>query len=262
MRAARVAVINETMAREFWPNGDALGHAIRLPEMKNDPPLRFAAPGSDQWFEVDGVVADARNDGLANPTKPAVYLPYTTWLGVFPSILVRTISSPLSTVHAVRLRVSSVDPNQQIAGDAASLEESIPGQPEWQRGHLVTMLFGAFAALALALAIVGLYSVVSYSVAQRTSELGIRIALGAQPRNVLRLVFASIAISVGCGLAAGVLVSVAFSKLVAEWAESSTRDPLILLGVVLLLVCASTLASFFPARRASSIDPMEALRHE
>jgi putative ABC transport system permease protein len=261
-RAARVAVINETMARQFWPNGDALGQAIRLPEMKSDPPLRFAAPGSDKWFEVAGVVADARNDGLANPTKPAIYLPYTAWLGVFPSILVRTISSPLSTVRAVRLRVSSVDPNQQIAGDPASLEESIPGQPEWQRGHLVTMLFGVFAVSALALAIIGLYSVVSYSVAQRTTEFGIRIALGAQPRNVLGLVFASTAISVGSGLAAGVLLSVAFSKLIAELAESSSRHPLIFLGVVLLVVCTSTLASFFPAQRASSIDPMEALRHQ
>lgn len=262
MRGARVAVINETMARRFWPNGDALGQAIRLPGLKNDPPLRFAAPGSDRWLEVTAVVADARDEGLTNPTTPAVYLPYTIWLGLYPEILVRTNGPPFSILRAVRLRVSSVDPNQQVAGDGASLEEFITVQPEWQRAHLVTTLFGAFALLALALAIVGLYSVVSYSVSQRTNEFGIRIALGAQPSNVMRLVFASTAVSVGSGLAMGVLLSVVFSRLVTRWAESSSRDPVILLGVTLLLVCASTLASFFPARRASSIDPMEALRHE
>ncbi len=262
MRGTRVAVINETMAHEFWPDGDALGQAIRLPEMKNDPPLRFAASGSDQWFEVAGVVADARDDGLANPVKPAVYVPYTIWLGVYPHILVRTSASPLSMLHAVRLQVSSVDPNQQIAGEGASLEEFITSLPEWQQGHLVTMLLGAFAFLALALAIIGLYSVVSYSVAQRTNEFGIRIALGAQPSDVLGIVFASATVSVGSGLAGGILLSLALGRLVAEWTSSRSRDPVMIFGASLLLVCVSALASFFPARRASSIDPMEALRHE
>jgi ABC-type antimicrobial peptide transport system permease subunit len=262
MRGTRVAVINETMAHEFWPNGDALEQAIRLPEIKNNPPLRFAASGSDQWFEVAGVVADARDDGLINPAKPAVYAPYTIWLGVYPEILVRTSASPLSMLHVVRRQVSSVDPNQQIAGEGASLEEFITALPEWQRGHLVTILLGAFAFLALALAIIGLYSVVSYSVVQRTNEFGIRIALGAQPRNVLGIVFASAALSVGSGLVAGILMSLAFGKLMAEWAEGRSRDPVIILGASLLLVCVSGLASFFPARRASAVDPMEALRHE
>ena len=261
-RASRVAVINETMAHHFWPNGDALGHTIRLPELKSDPPLRFAALGSDQWFEIAGVVADARNDGLANPTKAAVYLPYTIWLGVFPGILVRTISSPLSMLHAVRLKVSSVDPNQQVAGEGASLEEFVTNQPEWGRERLVAMLFGGLAVLAFALAIVGLYSVVSYSVAQRTNEFGIRIALGALPSDVLWIVVASTTVSVGSGLAAGILLSLVFSRLVASWAERTPRDPLLLLGVTLLVVCASAVASFFPARRASSLDPIEALRHE
>jgi predicted permease len=262
MRGARIAVVNQTMAHEFWPNGDALGQTIRLPEIKNNPPLRFAASGSDQWFEVAGVVADARDNGLANPVKSAIYVPYTIWLGVYPEILVRTSGSPLSMLHVVRRQVSSVDPNQQIAGEGASLEEFITSLPEWQRGHLVTILLGVFAFLALALAILGLYSVVSYSVAQRTNEFGIRIALGAKPRNVLGIVFASVTTSVGSGLVAGILMSLAFGKLMAEWAESGSRDPFIILGASLLLVCVSGLASFFPARRASSVDPMEALRHD
>jgi putative ABC transport system permease protein len=261
-RAARVAVINETMAREFWPSGDAIGHAIRLPELKSDPPLRFAAPESDQWFEIAGVVADARNNGLANPTKAAVYLPYTVWLGVFPGILVRTISSPLSLLHAVQLKVSSVDPSQQVAGEGATLEEFITHQPELGRDRLVAMLLSGFALLAFALAIVGLYSVVSYSVAQRTNEFGIRIALGAQPRNVLWNAFATTTVSVGSGLAAGILLSAALTRLTARWTGTGPHGFLIILAVTLLLVCTSILASILPARRVASIDPLEALRHE
>ena len=263
MRGARVAVVNDTMAREYWPHGDALGHALRMPELKSDPPLRIAAPGSDQWFEIVGVVSDARNDGLANPVKPAVYLPYTVWLGVFPSILVRTRPGSASVLPEIRAQIRSVDPNQQVAGnDAASLQEIITTQPEWQQGRLVLMLFAAFGSLALTLAIVGLYSVVSYVVAQRTNEFGIRMALGAQPGDVLRLVFTSTAFSVGSGFAGGVVLSVILSKLLAKWVETNSRDPLILLGVTLLLVCSSSVAAFFPARRASRMDPMEALRQE
>jgi ABC-type antimicrobial peptide transport system permease subunit len=168
-------------------------------------------------------------------------------------------------LHAVRVQVSSADPTQQVAGETtspATLEELITMQSQWQQGHLVTMLLGAFALLALALAIVGLYSVVSYSVAQRTNEFGIRMTLGAQRSELMRIVFAFAGFSVTIGLAAGVLLSSAFNKLLAAWTPASSGDPLILWGVTLLLVCASTMASFFPARRASSIDPMEALRHE
>jgi predicted permease len=263
MRGARVAVVNDTMAREYWPHGDALGHALRMPELRSDPPLRIAVTGSDQWFEIIGVVSDARNDGLANPVKPAVYMPYTVWLGVFPSILVRTREGSASVLPQIRAQIRSVDLNQQVAGnEAASLQEIITTQPEWQQGQLILMLFAVFGSLALTLAVVGLYSVVSYVVAQRTNEFGIRMALGALPGNILRLVFTSTAFSVGSGLAAGVALSLILSKLLATWVESSSRDPLILLGVTLLLVCSSFLAAFFPARRASCISPMEALRHE
>jgi predicted permease len=262
MRGARIAVINETMARQCWPNGDAIGQSIRFPEIKSDPPLRFAAQGSNLWFEVAGVVADARDDGLANPIKPAVYLPYTIWLGVFPDILVRTSGAPLSMVHEVRVQVSSVDPGQQVSGEGATLEEFITAQPEWQRERLATMLFSGFALLALALTVVGLYSVVSYSVVERTKEFGIRIALGAQSSDVFRIVVASTMVSVGSGLAAGVLLSLTLGTVTKAWAESGPHDPLILVGVMFLMICTSILAALLPARRASSIDPMEALRSE
>ena len=114
--------------------------------------------------------------------------------------------------------------------------------------------------MALVLAVVGLYSVVSYGVAQRTREFGIRMALGAQRSDMLGIVFSSTTLSVGSGLAAGVLLSLTCTKLLARWVEGTAGNPLILLGATLLLVCSSALACFLPALRASSIDPVEALR--
>ena len=119
-----------------------------------------------------------------------------------------------------------------------------------------------FAFLALALASVGLYSVVSYSVAQRTSEFGIRMALGAPRSHVWQIVFASVSVSVGSGIAAGVMLTLAMNRVLARWAEGSARDPLVLVGVVALLIVVAAIACAAPARRASEIDPMVALRFE
>jgi putative ABC transport system permease protein len=261
MRGARLAVINQTMAREFWPDGDVLGRQIRMPQVKNEP-FRLAAPGSDEWFQIVGVIADARNDGLANPVRPAVYAPYTIWLGVYSHILVHSQGSPASIFRSVRTQVRSVDPDQQVEGQNFSLEELVAVMPEWQQGHLASMLLGAFAFVALVLALVGLYSVVSYSVVQRTGEFGIRMALGAQRGDVLWLVFSSTAFSISSGLALGIFLSLSLTKLFAQWTEGSSRDPLLLLFVALLLIGASTLACLLPARRASLIDPATALRCE
>ena len=135
-------------------------------------------------------------------------------------------------------------------------------QQEYQQEHLVAWLFGAFAVLALALAAVGLYSVVSYTVAQRTNEFGIRMALGAQRSHVLGIVFASTVVSVGGGILAGLALTIAGNKLLAQWAEGSSRDPRILLAVTLVLAAVAAIACLLPARRASRVDPMTALRYE
>jgi ABC-type antimicrobial peptide transport system permease subunit len=123
-------------------------------------------------------------------------------------------------------------------------------------------LFGAFSILALVLAAIGLYSVVSYSVAQRTNEFGIRMALGASRKDVLRLVFTSVSITVGSGLIIGVAASLGLNKLLSAWTEAGVRDPAILGGMALVLLGVSALACFVPARRASSVDPIQALRYE
>jgi ABC-type antimicrobial peptide transport system permease subunit len=157
--------------------------------------------------------------------------------------------------------VNSVDADQQINGHVEDLEHWVTGGPEVQQEHLVAWLFGLFAGLGLMLAAVGLYSVVSYTVAQRTGEFGIRIALGAPRTHVLRIVFASTVLSVGCGMAAGLVLTLSLQRLLAHWAEGSSRDPLVVVAAALLLSLVAAVAAAVPARRASQVDPVTALRY-
>jgi len=262
--AANVVVINETFARRYFPKGDGLGHSLKVPGIQDDPPYNLASPGATGWLQIVGIIADKRDDGLNKPILPEIFVPYTLGMRMGTQILVRSKAgiAPLSLLHAVAAQVNSVDPDQQVNGQVDDLEHWISNQQEYQQEHLVAWVFGAFAVLALALAAVGLYSVVSYSVAQRTNEFGIRMALGAQRSHVLRIVFASTVVSVGSGIAAGLLLAVALNKVLGRWAEGSSRDPHILLGVTLVLGLVAALACAIPARRASAVDPMKALRYE
>ena len=262
MHGSKIALINQTLARQYFPNGDAIGSQIRVPELKGEPPFQLAVAGSDSWFQVAGIVSDARNDGLRHPTKPALYVPYTIMMPVWTQILVRTRVPPLTILRAVREQIHTVDPDQQSVRDVRDLDGWITGQPEWQQGHLVATLFGGFAVLALALAATGLYSVISYTVAQRTGEFGIRMALGAARKDVLLMVFRSAAMSVAGGVLTGVVLTITLNRVLARWIQGSSSDALILSGVVLLLVVTSGLSCFIPARRASSVDPVVALRYE
>jgi putative ABC transport system permease protein len=261
MRGAALAVINQTMARQCWPNGNAIGQQVRILDFKDEPPYSPIAPGSDGWLQIVGIVADARDDGLRNAIKPALYVPYTLRLWMFTQILVRTHIPPMSILHDIRAQLVQVDPEQQVMR-VRDLRAWITSQTEYGQQRLVATLFAIFSFLALTLAAVGLYSVVSYGVATRTNEFGIRMALGANAADVFRIVLSSTAINVGAGLAAGLLLSLAFDKLSTKWVTESSRDPLILAGVTVLLVAAATLACLVPARRAASVDPMEALRYE
>jgi predicted permease len=261
MRGAQLAVINQTMARQYWPNGDAIGHQVKIPSLKDQPPYQRAAAGSDGWFQIIGIAADVRDDGLRNPIKPQLYVPFTSQMWMFTQILVRTRIAPLSLLHDIRAQIVQIDPEQQVMR-VRDLDQWITRLEEYAQQRLVATLFGIFSVLALALAAVGLYSVVSYGVATRTNEFGIRMALGAKAADVLRIVFSSTAINVGSGLAAGLLLSIAFDKLATKWVTESSRDPLILSGVTLLLIVAAAVACFVPARRAAATDPMQALRYD
>jgi predicted permease len=261
-RGARLAVVNQSMARRYWPNGDALGKQVRLPDLKAELPFSPAVPDSNSWLQIVGVVADARNDGLRKPIKPSIYVPFTLRMQVWTQILVRTRAAPLSVLNRVRAAVKAVDPDQQVFGQTRDLEQWIQREDEYAYGRLVAALFSGFSLVALALAAAGLFSVVSYSVAQRTNEFGIRMALGARRGHVLWIVFGSTARNVIGGLACGVLLSLLFSRVLSKWAEGSAHNPLVFAAVTLLLALTSALATLIPARRASSVDPMDALRYE
>jgi ABC-type antimicrobial peptide transport system permease subunit len=211
------------------------------------------------------VVADKLDDGLSNPIVPEAFVPYTAAMGMYTQLLVRTEVPPLTLLHAIRVKVNSVDHDQQTSGDPRDLEHWITREPEWARGRLVAWLFGAFAALALALAAVGLYSVVSYTVVQRTNEFGIRMALGAPRGHVLRIVFRSTVLSVGSGIGAGLVLCFALSRVMAHWAQesqASSHDPLLLAASAVTLILVAGLACTLPARRAAETDPMTAIRYE
>jgi len=260
-RGAPLAVINETMARQHWSNVDPVGRRFRFVSMKDEPPYSPASGGAGGWIEIVGVVADARNDGLRNPIKPAFYVPYTLKMRMFTQILVRTRVPPLTILRDVRAELVRVDREQQVMR-VRDLDGWITNLPEYAQQKLVARLFAIFALLALALAAVGLYSVVSYGVATRTNEFGIRMALGAKARDVVGLVLSGTSWNVGAGLLAGVILCIAFDTIAAQWVTESARDPLVLGGVTALLLIVATLACLVPARRAASIDPMEAVRHE
>jgi predicted permease len=262
-RGALMVVINQSFLKHYFPNGNALGRSLRIPQLKSTSPETIDVPGSDGWMQIIGVTADALDDGLDKPAKPAIYVPYTVNMWVWTQILVRSRVDPRSIVHSVKQQIVSVNPDQQASlWDDGLLESWIQNQPVFARGRLVSVLFATFSVLALLLAAVGLYSVVSYSVAQRTNEFGIRMALGAQTRHVLTIVFASAGVSVGFGIVAGLGLSFALNRLIAQWVENASASPLILFAVSLLLLTVAGLACLLPARRASTVEPMSALRHD
>ena len=261
-RGAAVVVVNQAFAKKYFPAGDPIGHTIKVPEMKPQPPYLLTAPGAEDGLLIVGEVADKLDDGLSKPILPEAFVPYTLAMGMYTQVLVRSEVPPLSLLHSVRTAVISINPDQQTNNDVRDLEHWITREPEWARGQLVAWLFGAFAALALALASVGLYSVVAYTAVQRTNEFGIRIALGAKRGHVLGIVFRSTAFSVGAGMVAGVVLTLALNRVMAAWAAESSRDPLLLLAATGVLALVATIACMLPAWRAAGIDPMKAIRYE
>jgi predicted permease len=261
-RGALLMVVNQALARRYFPGGDAVGHTIKVPQLTPQPPFLLTAPGAENGLLIVGVVGDKLDDGLSKPVVPEAFVPNTVAMGMYTQILVKSQVPPLTLLHSIRERVIAVDSDQQVTGDVRDLEHWISRMPEWARGQLVAWLFGGFAALALLLAAVGLYSVVSYTVAQRTSEFGIRVALGAQSGHVLRIVFKSVIASVGGGIAAGIVLTVALNRLMASWDAESSRSPLLLIGAACVLTLVAALACMIPARRAAGVDPMTAIRRE
>jgi predicted permease len=260
MRAAHVALVNQAFIKQFLGGRDPIGEHVRSPMLKADLPDFLLGPKPDDWLEVIGVVGDALNDGIDHPAKPAIFLPYSFVLTPDEGLLVRSRGDPEAAMRSIKQRLRQVNPDLVVSNDHTLnwWLETVG----WGRERFIATLFSFFAILALALAAAGLYSVVSYSVNQRTQEVGIRMALGAQRGNIIRLVISSTATMLGIGMTVGLILSIALNRLVNSWAGASSRDPLTLLGAASLLVGVAALACIFPAWRAASIHPMEALRTE
>jgi predicted permease len=259
-RGAHLAVVNQAFVKQFLAGHDAIGERVRSPMLKLQQPDFISAKAPDDWLEVIGVVGDARNDGLDRPAKPGIFLPYSFILPPDEFLMMRTQIDPEAAMVSVKERLRQINPEIVVSQDH-TLTWWLYTQG-WGQGRFIATLFSIFAVLALALAATGLYSVVSYAVTQRTQEVGIRMALGAQRANILRLVVSSTAMVLGVGVAAGVVLSVALSTTMSSWSGGTPRDPLTLFGSSLLLMLVAAIACLIPAWRAATVNPVVALRYE
>jgi putative ABC transport system permease protein len=263
--APGVVIINEALARNFFPGEDPVGKRVWMgpPESMLSPQL-LPPGGRFPRATVVGVVNDVMSYGVNRPIEWEVFVPYAQGGGNIPLtklyVAVRTSSNPETLAAAVRNQVRAVDPDQPVA-DMRTMEQRL-SDSLWQP-RLNMMLLGVFAAVAVLLAAIGIYGVVAYSVTQRTPEIGIRIALGARPADVLRLVLVQGALLALVGLGIGLAGAFALSRIMSNliFGVSST-DPYVFGAVTLLLLLISLLGSFIPARRATRVDPMIALRSE
>jgi putative ABC transport system permease protein len=249
-----VAVINEAMARTYWPSQDAVGKRFKVGGPESPRP----------WLTVAGVVGDIRQMGLDEPAKPEMYLPYpqVTYQQWFAPgyLVIRTSVEPKSLVAAVRREVYAVDPTQPVS-NVQTMEE-ILGEESAQRRVGMTLL-AVFAGLALALASLGIYGVLSFFVAQHTQEIGVRLALGAQPRSILALVLRRGMGLALAGVGIGLVCALALTRLMqSQLFEVSATDPLTYVALAALLTAVALFACIIPARRATKVDPMVALRYE
>jgi len=244
-KAPKVVVVNETFARHFWPNENPLEKHIVVG--------RGPAPS-----EVVGLSADVKNKGLEQETQPQLYLPFKQLPWSNMNLLVRTAVEPRSMLSATRAQIRAVDPDQPIT-NVQTVDELMNNSRSQPR--FTMLLLGAFSATALLLAIIGIYAVLSYSVAQRQQEFGIRLALGAERGEVLREVVRQGLMLAAAGIALGLAAAFLLTRLMASLLyQVSTRDVTTFVFTPLIFVIIAALASYLPARRAMKIDPVEALR--
>jgi putative ABC transport system permease protein len=247
-KAPRVAVINETMARQHFPNEDPIGKRINITN------------GPDTWRQIVGIVGDIKQYGVDKATSAQAYEPFAQVPFSSLNVVIRTSGSPAALLGALRPAVYAVDKDQPV-GTIRPLEEIMAESIASQRFAMT--LLTVFSLVALVIAAVGIYGVMAYSVVQRTGEFGIRMALGAQRRDVLRLVLAQGGKLVGLGLLVGLAGTLAASRAMASMLfNTSAQDPLTLGTITLLLGAVALVACLLPANRATKVNPIEALRTE
>ena len=240
-----VAIVSEAMARQYWPNQNPIGRRFRL----------LFSP----WITVVGVVGDVKHGSLDAPYYPHIYLPYLQEPWSAMTLVVRTTGPPLSHAAAVREEVRRLDPDLPVAITAMDdvLSDSVGRQ------RFYALLVSVFGALALGLAVVGIFGLASYSVSQRINEIGVRMALGAHPYDIVRLIIGHGSAITLAGMAAGTAGALALTRPIkALLFNVAPSDPMTFVGAIVLLAAVALLATFIPARRATKVDPMVALRHE
>lgn len=251
-QSQQVVIISETMARMYFPGQYALGKRVRIDDDSAGKP----------WRTVVGVARDVKGMGLDVPARPEIYFPYRqafdNWM-VPRDIVIR--GRNLSAIGtAIRAKVREVDGDQPIA-NLQTLDDILDQEVQQRRAQ--SYLLGAFAVAALALSWVGLYGVLSFLVAQRTREIGVRVALGASPSQILGNVLGRGLMLAGAGVVVGGAVSLALGRLLQGLLfEVHAQDPVTLFGVAATLLAIAAIASYLPAQRAMRVDPMVALRHE
>ena len=247
--APRVMIINEEMARRHWPNENPTGRRVTMKDW--GPPLTG---------EIVGVVGDVKADGLDSVTRPMIYWPYPQFPGVYNALVIRAEGEPMNIVSVVKSQIWSVDREQPLSR-IQPLEQVIAGSVAPRRFNM--LLLGIFATLALMLAGVGIYGVISYTVAQRTREIGVRMALGARRGDVIKLVVRQGMSLALAGVVAGLAASFALTRLMSNLLFGvSPSDPPTFGLIAVLLVAIALPACYLPARRATKVDPLVALRSE
>lgn len=253
-----VVIIDEILARRLWPNDDPIGKRIWLnPPDANNP---WGADISHTWRTIVGVVGSVKEDGISEEVWPQLYLSYLQSPSSLMSLVLRSSTDPLSLATAVRREVQGVDKDQPVSY-LRTMEQVASESLSRPRSSVV--LVGLFAAIAMILAAVGIYGVISHSVAQRTHEIGIRMALGARPADVLKLVLGRGVRLMLTGLSIGLVAALGLTRFMAGLLYGvGSQDPSIFLAAACLLAVVALFACYLPARRAAKVDPMVALRYE
>ena len=248
--AMPVALVDETLARRYWPNESPIGKRIKTVFIR----------ATNPWFTIVGVVGDVRSDSLETPGAPHVYLPLFQNPPYNAVIYIRTAGDPGTLSEAIRHQVEAVDPNVPIYA-IRSMDDVIVRSTAERRFAL--QILGFFACVALLLAAIGIYGVMAYTFSQRSHEIGIRMALGAQPRDILRMALSEGMTLVAIGLGAGLVGALILTRFLRTMLYAVTpNDPLTFVALAALLAGVAWLACFIPARRATQVDPLVALREE
>jgi predicted permease len=260
-----IAVVNHAFATRYRSSFNTLALQLSIPGLTSKNHYQVTSAQSTAARQIIGVVGDARNDGVDRPVVPAIYLPYTAVMLPYVQFFVRTQGDPLIYLHSIRTAIASVASDQQISNGGFNgtftLNEAIERDAQYSRQRLFSILFGVFSAMALALALVGIFSVVAYSVAQRTTEFGVRLALGAPRAHVLWVAARIALVSTAAGIVIGLAFDSFLGAVLAHWMQSAFAAGS-LFAAAALLALSALLACLLPARHAIAVPPAEALRHE